>query len=128
MTYDIFFSSRAVEIISGLFSPKLVSTNSMRIKAVIIDPGHGGKDPGAIGSYSEGGNQVQLMVTMPDPRCVMTTLPQNGLSQDMHVLRALVEHNRLDIMGSGRFPCSGVYAVVVAGGSVGMNDPVALGE
>jgi len=57
----IFFSARAVEIISGIFIPKPLSSNSMRIKAVIIDPGHGGKDPGAIGTYSDGENQVQLM-------------------------------------------------------------------
>ena len=73
------------------------------------------------------GNNVQFMVTMPDPRCVMTTLPQNGISKDTNVLRTLVEHNRLDIMGSGKFPCAGVYAVIASGGPVRMNDIVALG-
>ena len=56
----IFFSDKAVDIISDIFLPKQISSNSMRIKAVIIDPGHGGKDPGAIGSYSDGENKVQL--------------------------------------------------------------------
>jgi uncharacterized protein YcbX len=89
-------------------------------------------DPGFVenawvGSTVTVGNNVQLVVTMPDPRCVMTTLPQNSIPQDTHVLRTLVEHNRLDIMGSGKFPCAGVYAVVVAGGLVGMNDTVATG-
>ena len=57
----VFFSSNAADLISDIFVPKLVSTNSMRIKAVIIDPGHGGKDPGAIGTYMDGENQVQLL-------------------------------------------------------------------
>ncbi len=89
-------------------------------------------DPGFVenswvGSALTIGNNVRLMVTMPDPRCVMTTLPQNVIPRDTNVLRTLVEHNRLDIMGSGKFPCAGVYAVIVAGGSVGMNDTVELG-
>ena len=57
----------------------------------------------------------------------MVTLSQSGIPQDTQVLRTIVAHNRLDIMGSGQFPCAGVYAVVVAGGSVGMNDTVVLG-
>lgn len=57
---EIFFSAKAAELISDIFIPKLILTNSMRIKAVIIDPGHGGKDPGAIGSYSDGEDIVQL--------------------------------------------------------------------
>ncbi len=58
---EVFFSAKAAGLISDIFIPKLNSTNSMRIKAIIIDPGHGGKDPGAIGSYSDGENKVQLL-------------------------------------------------------------------
>ena len=57
---DIFFSAKAAELIFDIFSPKMISTNSLRIKAVIIDPGHGGKDPGAIGSYNNDGKQISL--------------------------------------------------------------------
>jgi len=71
-------------------------------------------------------NNVRLMITMPDPRCVMTTLAQDGIPKDNHVLRTLVEHNRLDIMGSGKFPCAGVYAVIGATGLVRVNDSVEL--
>lgn len=56
----VFFSAKAADLISDIFIPKLISIDSMRIKAVIIDPGHGGKDPGAIGTYSDGENQVRL--------------------------------------------------------------------
>ena len=65
---------------------------------------------------------------MPDPRCVMTTLPQNGIPKDNYVLRTLVSNNRLDIMGSGKFPCAGVYAVVGTAGLVSVNDNVELSE
>ncbi len=68
------------------------------------------------------GENVRLMVTMPDPRCVMTTLAQNEIPKDTNVLRTLIEHNRLDIMGTGKFPCAGVYAVIEAKGLVRVND------
>jgi uncharacterized protein YcbX len=70
------------------------------------------------------GENVRLMVTMPDPRCVMTTLAQNELPKDTNVLKTLIEHNRLDIMGTGKFPCAGVYAVIEAKGLVRVNDQV----
>lgn len=57
---DILFSPDAADIILSIFSQNKLTDNSMTIKAVIIDPGHGGKDPGAIGSYSDGESQVQL--------------------------------------------------------------------
>ena len=84
-------------------------------------------DPGFVenswvGSTLTIGNNVQLMVTMPDPRCVMTTLAQNEIPKDTNVLRTLIEHNRLDIMGTGKFPCAGVYAVIEAKGLVRVND------
>jgi uncharacterized protein YcbX len=70
------------------------------------------------------GKNVRLMVTMPDPRCVMVTLPQDEIPKDANVLRTLVEHNRLDIMGGGKFPCAGVYAVVVEEGFVSIGETV----
>jgi len=88
-------------------------------------------DPGFIenswiGKTIRIGNDVQLTATMPDPRCVMTTLAQDSIPRDNHILRTLVEHNRLDIMGSGKYPCAGIYAVVGAKGSVKVNDSVEL--
>ncbi len=55
---------------------------------------------------------VGLRVTMPDPRCVMTTLGQEELPTDGDVLRTLVRHNRVEIEGAGRFPCAGVYVAL----------------
>ena len=58
----------------------------------------------------------------------MTSLPQNGFSKDNDVLRTLVSNNLLDIMGSGKFPCAGVYAVVGTAGLVSVKDNVELSE
>jgi N-acetylmuramoyl-L-alanine amidase len=57
---DIFFSVRASEIIKNYFALTTAQKNSLRIKAIIIDPGHGGKDPGAIGQYTDGENTVNI--------------------------------------------------------------------
>ena len=72
------------------------------------------------------GDTARLNVTLPDPRCVMTTLAQGDLPKDTDVLRALVRHNKLQVGGLGQFPCAGVYAVVGMGGTVRTGDRVAL--
>jgi uncharacterized protein YcbX len=72
------------------------------------------------------GDEVKLGVAMPDPRCVMTTVAQEGLDRDPEVLKALARHNRLDVAGGGLYPCCGVYAVVAAPGTLRKGDGVAL--
>jgi uncharacterized protein YcbX len=71
-----------------------------------------------------GGNRDT--VALLDPRCVMTTLAQDGLPQDTDVLRTLVGHNRVQVGDLGKFPCAGVYAVVAASGTVRIGDRVVL--
>ncbi len=61
---------------------------------------------------------------MLDPRCVMTTLAQPGLPQDLRVLKALVAHNRVELPGMGKFPCAGVHAVVQNEGKVRIGQSV----
>jgi uncharacterized protein YcbX len=72
------------------------------------------------------GDGVRLAIAMPDPRCVMTTVAQPELPRDPSVLKALVKHNRLDVAGSGLYPCAGVYAVTASPGRVDTGDPVTL--
>jgi N-acetylmuramoyl-L-alanine amidase len=57
---DIFFSSAASNLIVDFFTLSSAEKNYLRIKAIIIDPGHGGKDPGALGRYFEDGKQHDL--------------------------------------------------------------------
>jgi uncharacterized protein len=71
------------------------------------------------------GDDVRLRVALPDPRCVMTTLPQGELPKDTEVLRTLARHNRIDVAG-GLYPCAGVYATVAASGTVRAGDPAVL--
>ena len=72
------------------------------------------------------GDTMRLHVAMPDPRCVMTTLAQDGLSQDDEVIRTLVLHNRLQVTDAGLFPCAGVYAAVQVPGNLQTGDSVSL--
>ncbi len=68
-----------------------------------------------IGRTIQIGEEVQLKITGPCPRCVMTTLPQNGLPKDTGILRAAAQHNGANV---------GVYASVTRAGSVRKRDPV----
>lgn len=78
---------------------------------------------GWIGRRFRCGADATIEVVMPDPRCVMTTLPQGDLPYDIEVLRALVSLNRLEVAGA-QLPCAGVYAVVAARGTVRAGDSV----
>lgn len=52
-------SSRASEAFLALFAlPQ--SEEGFRISTIIIDPGHGGKDPGTIGTHGSGGEKLVL--------------------------------------------------------------------
>lgn len=73
------------------------------------------------------GDAVKLRVTMPDPRCVMTTLAQGGLPKDAGILKTLVQHNKVQVGPAGQLPCAGVYAVVEGSGTIRVGNPVTLG-
>lgn len=97
-----------------------------RMNILVKTPYDGFVENSWIGNVLAVGDEVRIPVTMPDPRCVMTTLAQDEIPKDTEVLRTLVQHNRLDIMGTGKFPCAGVYGVIAAGGSIHLGDPVEM--
>ena len=72
------------------------------------------------------GESVRLRITMPDPRCVMTTLAQGDLARDIDILRTLSAHNAIAIGGLGKKPCAGVYATVTSGGTIHAGDEIRL--
>jgi uncharacterized protein YcbX len=63
------------------------------------------------------GQDVQLRVTRPCGRCVMTTLAQGDLPQDPGVLRTAAKNNHANV---------GVYASVERGGRIRRGDTIAL--
>jgi uncharacterized protein len=46
------------------------------------------------------GDDVQIGVALPDPRCVMPSLAQEDLPKDSRILKALAQHNRIDVAGA----------------------------
>lgn len=59
------------------------------------------------------GDEIELKVTAPCPRCVMTTLPQSDLPHDPGILRAAAHHNDAHV---------GIYAEVIKGGVLRRGD------
>ena len=65
------------------------------------------------------GNDVVLKVTAPCTRCVMITLPQGDLPQDLGILSTVARYNQVH---------AGVYASVERGGTIHRGDTMKLEE
>ncbi len=70
--------------------------------------------------------EVVLEVTAPTARCIMTTLPQDSLPEDLSILRTLARFNRVPVEPYGRFACFGAYASVLTPSDVAIGDEVVL--
>ena len=97
-----------------------------RMNVIVDTPTDGFAENAWLGHTLAVGDEVQILVIMPDPRCVMTTVAQGDLPKDPQVLKTLAQHNRLDIGGGDLYPCAGVYAVIAAPGTVRAGDPLTL--
>lgn len=77
-----------------------------------------------IGRSLQIGAEVRLRVTDPSPRCVVPTLPQSELAEDIGILRAVAEHNRPPVpaLDGKHLPSLGVYASVERGGVIRAGD------
>ncbi|MDX2214984.1 MAG: MOSC domain-containing protein [Oculatellaceae cyanobacterium bins.114] len=65
------------------------------------------------------GDEVRLSVTSPCPRCVMTTMAQGELPNDLNILKTAMQHNQGNI---------GIYASVMQGGTIRRGDTVTVLE
>jgi uncharacterized protein len=63
------------------------------------------------------GEDVVLRITAPCTRCVMNTLPQGDLPQDLGILRTVARYNQVNV---------GVYASVHRSGLIHRGDPIHL--
>jgi uncharacterized protein YcbX len=96
-----------------------------RMNVIVDSPGRGFVENEWVGRSLGIGDGVKLGVALPDPRCCMPGVEQEGLPRDPKILKALAKHNRIDVAGS-LFPCAGVYAVAEATGTIRRDDPVSL--
>jgi len=97
-----------------------------RMNVIVKTERPGFIENGWVGHKLDLGDGARLKVALLDPRCVMTTLAQDGLPQDTDILRTLVRHNREQVGDLGQFPCAGVYATVAAPGTLRIGDRVVL--
>lgn len=56
----VYFSEEAVSRLESVFSPPERSEDQRYVTAIFIDPGHGGKDPGTVGTHTIDGQKVVL--------------------------------------------------------------------
>jgi uncharacterized protein len=96
-----------------------------RMNVIVDTPTPGFVENDWVGRKLAIGEDVQLDVALPDPRCVMPSLEQKDLPRDPRILKALARHNRIDVAGA-LYPCAGVYAVAKATGTIRKADPVTL--
>ena len=96
-----------------------------RMNVIVDTPAGGFVENEWLGRTLAIGDDVQLGVALPDPRCVMPSLAQEDLPKDSRILKALAQHNRIDVAGS-LYPCAGVYAVAEATGAIRRDDRVSL--
>ena len=96
-----------------------------RMNVIVKTPERGFVENEWLGRTLAIGDDVQVGVALPDPRCCMPGLAQEDLPRDPQVLKALARHNRVDVAGS-LFPCAGVYAVAEAAGTIRKGDRTSL--
>ena len=96
-----------------------------RMNVIVDTPARGFVENEWLGRTLAIGDHVRIGVALPDPRCVMPSLSQEDLPKDSRILKALVQHNRIDVAGA-LYPCAGVYAVAEATGAIRRDDRVSL--
>jgi len=119
-------TTATLERLAELYPQGRFDVRRFRMNLIVEVDADGFVENDWIGHTLAVGDGVRLPVTVADPRCVMITLPQGDLPKDPGILRTAAQHNRVEIPGSGPYPCVGVYATVTAGGSVRSGDGVAL--
>jgi uncharacterized protein len=123
--FDLFplsvLTSSTLEQLRALASQTRVDERRFRMNVIVATTGSGFVENSWLNHRVTIGG-VGIDIIQPDPRCVMTTLAQDGLPHDANVLRTLARYNRIDVGDDGLFPCAGVYAVVAIPGLIRRGD------
>ena len=97
-----------------------------RPNVLVEGAGAGFVENGWVGRRVALGDQVEVQVSLPTMRCIMTTLAMEDLPRDPSLLRTIASHNRIEIGGLGTWACAGVYGDAAAAGTVAVGDEVRL--
>jgi uncharacterized protein len=127
--FDLFplsvLTTSSLDQLSELEPESRFDVRRFRMNVIVDTPANGFVENEWLGRTLAIGDDVQLGVALPDPRCVMPSLAQEDLPRDPRILKALARHNRIDVAGS-LFPCAGVYAVAEVTGTIRKDDRVSL--
>ncbi len=102
-----------------------IDVRRFRPSLVIDTPGVSGFVENAWSGKTLTIGDAVIPVGDPAPRCVMTTVAQDGLPREPGVLQAIAEHNRLS-NELGTFACLGVYATVAQPGTIRVGDEITI--
>jgi uncharacterized protein YcbX len=128
--FDLFpvsvLTTSTLDRLNQLQSESRFDARRFRMNTIVRTHAEGFVENDWIGRGLRVGETVRLSVSMPDPRCVMTTLAQDDLPKDNQILRTLARQNKIDVGGAGLYPCAGVYAIVESPGTMREGDMVVL--
>jgi len=113
----------AIEHLRDAYPQGVVDVRRFRPNIVIADESEAFVENTWAGKKLAIGDEVILSASIPCPRCVNVTLPQDGLAREPGLLKAIAKRNLGDY---GSLPCAGVYAGVVRPGRVRTGDGVRL--
>jgi uncharacterized protein YcbX len=127
--FDLFplsvLTTSTLDRLGQLESQSQFDARRFRMNVIVDSPAEGFVENEWIGHTLAIGDDVQIDVALPDPRCVMPSLAHEELPKDHGILKALAVHNRVDVAGA-LFPCAGVYAVPRTAGTVHNDDRVTM--
>lgn len=119
-------TTAAVERISTLSPRGRVEADRYRPNVVIATDEAGFPEDDWVGRKLHVGEEVELEILAPSPRCAVPTLTHGALPRDVEALRTLSTHHRIAVLDLDPLPCAGVYAHVTRSGRIRTGDPVHL--
>lgn len=109
-------TTNTIDALRKLTSSSRIEARRFRPNMIIDVPDmEGFVEQNWVGKTLHIGNEVKLKIIQPTKRCVMTTLAQGDLPNDINILKTIVKEN------DGNF---GVYAEIIQSGKVHIGDDI----